>query len=157
MKKFFIATAAVALVASAGVTDANAGLQDNVGCGLGTVLLADQGDSFLTRMAATTTNGILANQLFAISTGTLGCSAPDGIAMNETEKFVAENMDNLAKDIAMGQGESLDTLRVLMEVEASQADAFKLALQENFDNIYSTESVEAFDVIASIESVKSSI
>ena len=84
--------------------------EENCGCGLGSMILEGQ-DGLISQLAATVTNGISGNQTFGITTGTLGCEKADSIVMNEKVNiFVAENMDNLAIDIASGQGETLDAL-----------------------------------------------
>src|SRR5574340_791535 len=52
-------------------------------------------------------------------------------------------MDALATDIANGQGETVDTLAVMMEVEDKAA--FVAKLQANFDKIYTADSVSSAD------------
>ena len=58
--------------------------------------------------------------------------------MEATEKFVNENMDALAADIARGEGEYVDTLASMLNV--ADTVAFKANLQENFDNIFSADA-----------------
>ena len=105
-------------------------------------------------MLAVTTNGIFGNQTFAITSGTLDCEQPSKIVSRErVNTFVADNMDNLATDIARGHGEYLNTLAVLMEVpEDSRAD-FYVRLQSNFSTIYSSPQVNSTEVVSSIESL----
>jgi hypothetical protein len=62
-------------------------------------------------------------------------------------------MDNIAKDIAMGKGESLDTLSELMDVSVDKRPAFYEKLQANFSRIFTSEKVEAADVIDNILSI----
>ena len=59
-------------------------------------------------------------------------------------------MDNLAKDIAMGQGESLETLAELMSIPAESRGATYAKLQSNFSNIFTSENIEAADVVDNI-------
>jgi hypothetical protein len=68
-------------------------------------------------------------------------------------RFVAENMDNLAKDIARGQGESLDTLSVLMNVPAENRATFNTRLQANFDHIFTSPQVTDAEVLQNIITV----
>jgi hypothetical protein len=60
-------------------------------------------------------------------------------------------MDELAKDIAMGQGESVDTLAELLNVEDKAA--FSAALQSNYNDIYTSKNVEMSDVVANISTI----
>ncbi len=112
----------------------------NTGCGLGTVLWGDKADgSILSQTMQATTNGTFGNQTFGISSGTLGCDQPQNIAASERlQEFVAANMDSLARDMATGQGESLETLAELMNVPAGERSAFYLSMQSNFDQIFVT-------------------
>jgi len=88
---------------------------------------------------------------FGISSGTLDCNQPSRWVSNEKlNKFVADNMDNLAKDAAMGQGEYVDTLAELMDVPGSKRVEFSQMLQDNFSNIFTEASVSHLDVIENI-------
>ena len=119
--------------------------KDNCGCGLGTVLFADRADdSVLLQILQATTNSTFGNQTFGITSGTLDCEKPVKIAASDQLiKFVYANMDNLAKDIAAGSGESLDTLAELMEINENDFDKFSATLKTNFDFIFDsgTENV----------------
>lgn len=69
--------------------------------------------------------------------------------MNErAEEFVASNMDTLAKEIAAGHGESVDTLAELLDVQ--DKDAFASALQANYNKIYTSKNVEMNEVLDNI-------
>jgi len=116
----------------------------NTGCGLGSQIIKDQ-DSTLMQIFAATTNSTSGNQTFGISSGTLGCEKPEKFASNETNIFVAKNMDALATDIAMGQGEKLDTLASLLKIE--NKSAFAARLQQNFSAIYTDEEVTSAQII----------
>src|SRR5574340_447806 len=143
MKKFMLASTLAALS-----TTAFAGPSANTGCGLGSMVMEKQ-DSVVTQVLAVTTNGTFGNQTFGITSGTLGCAKPAKIVSNDkVNVFVASNMDALATDIANGQGETFDTLAVMMEVEDKAA--FVAKLQANFDKIYTADSVSSADVIDNI-------
>jgi len=99
-------------------------------------------------------NGISGNQTFGITTGTSECKAPSKVADNGILKeFVVANMDNLAKDIAMGQGESLTTLAELMGIAKDSRTAVYAKLQSNFSNIFTSENVDAAHVVDNIITV----
>lgn len=127
----------------------------NVGCGLGNMLFEQSGqDRILHQILAVTTNGTFGNQTFGISSGTLGCQQPTKIASHQKlERFVADNMDALAQDMAAGRGEAVSTLAELMNVSADDRAAFYTLLQANFSNIYTTASVEYSDVIKNINRI----
>jgi len=125
--------------------------QKNTGCGLGTMIMKGN-EGLLFQVLAVTTNGTFGNQTFGITSGTLECDKPARFASNERiNSYVADNMDNLANDIAKGHGEYLNTLAVLMEVpEGSRVD-FYSKLQNNFSQIYPSTSVKSLDVVNNIE------
>ena len=127
---------------------------DNTGCGLGANLIGDKGnDSLVGQLAITFLNSISGNQTFGITSGTSNCQKPARFAKNELNEFVVANMDNLAKDIAMGYGESLDTLAELMDIPAGDRAQFNAQLQSNFSNIYSSHDIESAAVIDNIFTV----
>ena len=123
----------------------------NTGVGLGTVLLqGKKGKVF--ELAATCLNGICCNGVFGITSGTLGYKEGATIAMNDVEIYVAKNMDNLATDIARGDGEYVNTLASLMKVE--DVASFKSKLKNNFDRIYTADGVTSKQVVFNINEVK---
>lgn len=126
----------------------------NTGCGLGTMLFGQGGsglDTVLTQILAVTTNGTSGNQTFGISTGTSECDQPSKWVSNEeVNKFVLANMDDLAKDIAAGQGETVSTLAELMEVPEESRDTFFSTLQENFDQIFPSSDVNYSHVVDTV-------
>jgi len=129
--------------------------RQNTGCGLGTILWAGKADhSVMSQSLQATTNGIFGNQTFGITSGTLGCDRPANMASNDRlNEFASRNMDTLAKDIALGGGENLDTLAELMEVPAAERPQFYASLQNNFNDIFVTgqeSSAQMLDRIASI-------
>jgi len=123
----------------------------NTGCGLGSMVIANQ-DSVVKQSLAATTNGTAGNQTFGITSGSLGCTKPASFASNDKAKtFIANNMDQLAIDISKGKGESIDTLATLLNVEDKAS--FKTNLQSNFGTIYTGSDVNAAHVIDSIVAV----
>ena len=137
----------IGLIAAVGLT-ASLYANDNTGCGLGSILIKNQ-NSTVTQALAATTNGTSGNQTFGITSGTSNCSKPNNFASNDKlNKFVTENMDELALDISAGKGETLSTVAKLMNVEDNAA--FSAKLQANFSNIYTSENVTSATVIDSI-------
>lgn len=150
MKKLIAAIAGAALLS----VPSFAVNKENVGCGLGYMIFKDQPDSLLFELFAITTNGTFANQLFGITTGTLECKKPERIVKNDKLfRFVSENMDNLASDIASGNGETLETVAELLNIPADKKDVFFSKLQENFNQIFPSENVQSAHVIDKIAEV----
>ena len=148
MKKVLL-TSMVLFFMVSGIAFANAP-KENCGCGFGTLLFEGK-DGLLPQILAATTNASFGNQTFGISSGTLGCNQTTKFVSNaQLNKFVADNMDNLAKDAAMGQGEYVDTLAELMNVKGSKRVEFSQMLQANFSNIFTDGSVSHVDVIENI-------
>ena len=98
-----------------------------------------------------TTNGTSGNQTFGITSGTSGCKKTKLVMNERAQEFVASNMDQLAKEIAMGHGESVDTLAELLAVE--DKEAFASALQTNYKSIYTSENVKMADVLDNIATI----
>lgn len=127
----------------------------NVGCGLGTLLFENKADnSIILQVLQATTNGTSGNQTFGISSGTSECQQPSKIVQNEKlNQFVRANMDNLAKEIAMGKGETLDTFVEMIGVNPAQSDAYKAKLQANFNKIFTSDKIVMAEVIDNVVTV----
>ncbi len=137
----------IGLIAAIGLTT-SVYANENTGCGLGSLVIKNQNTVVLQVLAATT-NGTSFNQTFGITSGTSNCDKPSNFVSNDKlNKFVSENMDELAMDISAGQGETLTTVAKLMNVEDTKA--FSSKLQSNFTNIYTSENVTSANVIDSI-------
>ncbi len=155
MKAFIVALASAAMFLAIGVPQAKAATalaQENTGCGLGSTLITTH-DTLVAQLAMTFLNGTLGNQTFGITSGTSNCKQATTVVSIDTLNFVAGNMDHLARDISMGEGEALDTLAELMEVPAAERTAFNASLQANFSKIFTSEDVEAAAVIDNIVAV----
>lgn len=137
MKKFVLA-ATVAAFAAMPAASAFAEAS-GAGCGAGTIIFKGQ-QGILPQTLAATTNGSFANQLFGMSSGTLGCET-DGVVMNEHEKalYAEANFDNLKQDMAKGQGEYLSTLAALIGVDAADQDAFAALTKQRFSALVGPE------------------
>jgi hypothetical protein len=138
-KKGLIAVAAIAATLLA-VPAFSGQAQNNTGCGLGTLLWEGKADdSVISQSLQATTNGTFGNQTFGITSGTLGCEQPANIIKNDRSlAFTADNMDLLARDIASGQGETLNTLAELMNFPTADRPGLYATLQANFDQIFVT-------------------
>jgi hypothetical protein len=143
MKKILVSLAAILALS----TSVMAGVNSQTGCGLGAMIIKDDSSAVMLALQATT-NGTSANQTFGITSGTLGCKKANFVMNERAEEFVASNMDILAKEIAIGHGESLDTLAELLKVEDKAT--FSASLQANYNSIYTSQKVEMADVLNNI-------
>ncbi|BBG66378.1 hypothetical protein NNO_1675 [Hydrogenimonas sp.] len=146
MKKILVSLTAAAVIGST----AFAGVNSQTGCGLGAMLIKDDSSAVMLALQATT-NGTSGNQTFGITSGTLGCKKTKLVMNERAQEFVASNMDTLAKEIAMGEGETLDTLAELLEVQ--DKESFASTLQANYNRIYASKNVEMADVLDTITAI----
>ncbi len=146
---------ALLIFASSAYAGSPSNVRSNCGCGLGYILFKDsKNPGILIQIFAATTNGTFGNQTFGISSGTLGCGQPSSFAkVDKMNKFVAENMDNLAVDIAAGQGETLDALAEIAEVAPAKRPQLYSALQKNFDKIYFQDNVNNQTVVSDVSGI----
>ncbi len=144
MKKIIISCLSVLALSSS----LSAGGNANTGCGLGSMLIENQ-STVLAQVVAVTINGISGNQTFGITSGSVGCAKPARLVLNDqAQKFVADNMDALAIDVASGEGENLDTFLSLVKVkDKAQASA---KLKQDFSKIYSSSDITSAQVIDNI-------
>ena len=154
MKKLvFLVVPVFAVMVFVGVGFAD---RQNTGCGLGSLIFEGH-DGLISQTCAATFNGTFGNQTFGITTGTSNCEQFETMWANKKlNTFVAENMDNLAKDIAQGNGEYVNTLAVLIEVPEGERADFYSRLQTNFSRIYTSDKVTHVDVLKNIETLMSS-
>ncbi len=67
------------------------------------------------------------------------------------EQFASSNSDQLAKEIAAGHGEMLNTLATLMKVEDKAI--FSAKLQTNYSKIYTSKDVTSQEVLNNIAQI----
>lgn len=135
------------------VTPGIAAAADSTGCGLGSMVFDGQ-QGVAPQVLAVTTNGTSGNQTFGISSGTLGCD-PDGSIdyMADVSEFTNDNMDQLAADVAAGEGETLATVGDLMGIAAADRDHFYRVTQQNFARIFPSTDTTAAEVVTSLQQV----
>jgi hypothetical protein len=146
-KAFFLA--AVLIVAPMSMAKAD----NDVGCGVGTEIWKGKvGLPF--KLMASTTNGMLF-QSVSITFGLLNCSDGTGAvsASAQTRHFAAINFDNIARDVALGGGESLDTLSTLLEVDTADRLAFARTAQSHFDELFPSDRVTSNEMLENLDRV----
>lgn len=113
------------------------------GCGLGSMLF-EPNSGVIMQVLAATTNGTSGNQTFGITSGTSNCDAASGGSAQNTKTFVATNRAAVAKDVARGRGETIDSLAELAGCSNSQAVG--RSLQKNFSSIFPSSVVSDDEV-----------
>ena len=145
MKK--IVLAAVMVAATAGFAAAD----DDIGCGLGTKVWEGE-KGIVPKVLGATTNGTFGNQTFGITFGTLGCSSEGVITADaRLRMFAGANLDNLARDMAQGQGETLDAFAQLMNVQDADKPAFFRFTKAHFGELFADDDATAGEMIASLQ------
>ncbi len=143
LKKIAIA-AVLAMGSSVAMADSD------VGCGVGSTIWEGQSGK-IAKILAGTTNGIFTNQFLGITFGTLGCSG-NGKVTAQVVTFTNENAEVLARDMAVGQGESLNVLAELMNIQSTDKARFFEVTKANFAQIYAADHNSA-QVLASLQQV----
>lgn len=137
-----LALVAAAFIASSAQA-ANTGM---AGCGLGSMAFGN--DNGKVQILASTTNGTFGSQTFGITSGTSNCVEGGATA---SAMYIAVNQETLKKDIARGEGESLNGLSQILNCQ----DGAKLSttLQQNYDAIFTSTDVNSQEVNANIQSL----
>lgn len=143
MKKYLLTMAAVVAFS------ANAHAVDSTGCGLGS--LAWRGQSgVIPQVLAATTNVLFGNQTFGITSGTSGCD-PNGRITGGTGRmtlaFLEDNLEQFAMDASAGQGETIDTLAGILNVDS---DKLGEVTKIHFAALFPDENADAVDVTAKL-------
>lgn len=127
---------------------------DNIGsCGWGTKLFDGQ-SGIAPQVLAVTTNGTSGNQTFGITSGTSGCTQ-DGMVKSSwvTAMFIDGNRHQLARDMSVGSGETLDVLAALIGVEAQDRALFDTTVKSSYGQIYTSEQATADEIAAALRDV----
>ena len=120
------------------------------GCGVGSMIWKGQ-SGVPAHVLAATTNGTFGNQTFGMTTGTLGCNTSESV--QSMALYMDSNIDKVARDMSRGEGENLETLAVLLGVEAADREAFRTLMQDSFASIFpnaDTTSGQAVDAIVAV-------
>ena len=146
MKKIYLLSAVAAGVLA---LSANAHAYDSTGCGLGSMAWRGQ-SGIIPQVLAVTTNGVLGNQTFGISTGTSGCD-PNGRVSGGTGRmllaFLENNMEQFALEASVGQGETLTTVAGILNVDEG---SLAVKLQNNFGVLFASNDVDAVDLTLAV-------
>ena len=131
-----------------------AAMADNVGqCGWGSKFMAGQ-SGVVPQVAAVTTNGTFGNQTFGITSGTSGCTQNGTVSSSwKTSLFIDGNKENLARDMSIGSGETLDSLAHLLGVQSQDRVAFNRVTKENMARIFPSQDASTQQIAAALREV----
>lgn len=140
-------------IAALFVAGSNAAMADNdIGCGVGSEIWKGQ-SGLIPKVLGATTNGIFGNQTFGITFGTLGCKRAPSLVRAEVSEFVDHNAETLARDIAVGSGESLNVLAELMQIESADKTHFFQVAKANWSKLYADQNQNTLQVVASLHTM----
>jgi hypothetical protein len=140
----FVTLAAAGLLAAASPT-----LADNdVGCGVGTMVM--EGNSGVGyKLLASCTNGITF-QSVSITFGLVNCDGK-GTVTAQLNHFTGSNIDQLAADMATGEGETLAAFSTLFEVAPEDRAQFGEFTQANFAALFPEDTTTAGQLLQNLD------
>jgi len=127
----------------------------DIGCGLGSMVMAGQ-EGKVFKVLGATTNGTSGNQTFGITFGTLGCDGDSAVTSTaKLSLFIDGNMDNLARDMSKGEGETLSTLAEVWGLSTEDQATFNQLAQANFSDVFTSENVTSQAVLENLNKLMS--
>jgi hypothetical protein len=120
------------------------------GCGFGGLVIKE--NRILPQIGAWFLNGLYGNQTFAMTSGTSECGGKKGVTANgDQEQFVKNNYDSLAKEMAVGAGEGLNTLSDLLGCPAERHENFASYTQQNYPALFKDETTAPAEMLATLK------
>jgi hypothetical protein len=122
-------------------------LADNdVGCGIGTKFM--EGKSGLGAHVLASCTNAYTLQSVSLTFNMFGCDGSGKVTADaELRKFAAANIDQLARDVARGEGESLSAFATLLGVPDEQRAAFGAFTQSHFVDLFPDAGVTSNQMI----------
>lgn len=119
------------------------------GCGLGSAVMGRHGN----QVSAATTNGTLWSKYLGISFGTSNCFESGAQASQvEQEAYLMANYNVLSKEMAQGNGTSLEGLAELLGCDQDKVPSFKVLAQREHQKVFAAPGA-----VAALDTLKSSI
>lgn len=123
------------------------------GCGWGNLLFKGQ-NGLPIHLLATLVNGTSGNATFGMTTGTNGCSTSGNLSYNGKSLLGMNGvLEEVAQDMAAGQGEALTALSVSMGIPSEERTHFNAVMHQNFSAIFTSKEVTAGEVADNITAV----
>lgn len=120
-------------------------------CGWGNMIFHGQ-KGFFPHFFASWTNGTTGNASFGMTSGTNGCSHTGTITYKGKKWLGVETvmLDEFSEDVAKGQGDALTAVAVNIGIEQQDREIFAQTLHQNFNAIFTSESVTAEEVVQNV-------
>jgi hypothetical protein len=120
------------------------------GCGFGGSVIED--NRVLPQIGAWFLNSLLGNQTFGITSGTSDCGQKKGgITEKDQTLFVEINYHSLAKEMAAGEGEGLQTLSGLLGCPEQEARGFAAFTKQNYPSIFHGGNLTPAEMLSSLK------
>jgi len=150
MKRLLLAVLLTVVPAGASFAD------PDIGCGPGTQIWHGS-KGVLPKVLGATTNGTFGMQTFGITFGTLGCHQGGTVTADaRVQMFASANLDRLARDMAAGQGETLDAFAQLIGIRDGDRPAFYAFTQAHFADLFASNEVTSTEMLGSLERLMAS-
>lgn len=120
-------------------------------CGWGNMIFTGQSGIFPHTLASLT-NGITGNASFGMTSGTNGCSSSGTLTYKGKKWLGVESvmLDEFSEDVAKGQGDALTAVAVNIGIEQQDRAVFAQVMHQNFNTIFTSQSVTAEEVVANV-------
>jgi hypothetical protein len=128
---------------------------NSAGCGVGALLFEGK-QGIAPQILANLTNNTYLTNTSSITSGTAGCNS-EGVVTPpaKVRVLVTSSLDNLARDVAKGDGEALESLADAITVDKEDRSLFRTTMKNNFGRIFPTSDVTGDEVWAHIHAVMS--
>ncbi|MEE9334439.1 MAG: DUF3015 domain-containing protein [Granulosicoccaceae bacterium] len=122
-------------------------------CGWGNMLLEGK-TGLVNHMFALTTNGTSGNATFGMTFGTNGCSVEGPLTYGGDSLVWFDGiLDEYSTDVALGHGEALEAVAVMIGVEPTDRTRFNDIMHENFALLFPTTETTSQEVLDSMVAV----
>jgi len=117
-------------------------------CGWGNMIFDGQ-TGLPAHFFASWTNGTTGNATFGMTSGTNGCAHTGKITYkgNKWLGISTVMLDEFSEDVAKGEGDALTAVAVNMGIEQQDRAIFAQTMHQNFNAIFTSESVTAEEVV----------
>lgn len=149
MKKIIIATALLGASAAAG-----AAAPGGPGCGWGNLLFEGKSGAPMHVLAWLGNNMLTSNAALGMTSGTNGCETGGTLSYSGQNLLAMQGvLEEVAADMAAGEGEALTALSVALGVPAEERAYFNQVMHQHFTAIFPAADVTAEEVAVRITAV----
>jgi len=153
MKKLLVLALVAGVVPGLALASGN---HPMAGCGLGYLLLSNKDNEKITQVLGATTNGTFGTQTFGISSGTSGCTQDGAVKLvRQAEVYAEVNFDSLRREMAMGQGEFVNSFASLLGASDSKRPALVQFLQKQYSVLFPSAQTSSAEMLSSLSQVLS--